>query len=752
LLVAYWVIAVTGLLLTQYLFGFYRDTPTGIAALGRKWMAKWDASPESIGGFSYGKLALVSVLGMFLEMLMIRWISSEIGIFAYFKNFVLVACFFGFGVGCYFSRRRINLAAFLGPVVFLAALVKVPWPDLRQLVSILPNMLGSSSDVQIWGVPTIPNAWLPMLLALSITVPLFLMVVFTFVPVGQLVAWYLEHSPEGIRAYTVNVGASLAGILAFTAVCFLELPPAVWFSIVGVLVVALFWSMPALRWASVVLLGVCVGLVSLGPGHGSVTYWSPYQKLTVTPVQTNGEITSYELNTNDSWYQHIVNLSPEFVAAHPTVFARDPIEWNSYNLPYRFYERPHSVLVLGAGTGNDVAAALRNGAEQVVAVEIDPKIVDLGRKLHFEKPYDSPRVRLVVDDARSYVQNGHEKFDLIVFSLLDSHTTSSNFSNIRIDNYVYTQEALKAARNLLQPDGLLIIKFWTDAPWIAGRLQALLTTAPGQSPLQVQSGGDYATPGRFFLSGSQPRLAGDLQKPEIQAYIAAHQNFSVVSASPTTDNWPYFYQHEPGLPLNVILISCLVLGVSWWFVRRTGSGKLHLNGHFFCLGAGFLLLEVQIVSKIALLFGTTWLVNSMVVSALLLLIMAANATVQRIPAFPPWIAYAGIFLSGLVAFSLPLERFFFASALLKALAALGVLCLPAYFAGIVFARSYANAHFNSEALGSNILGALLGGVLESLSFWTGLRALVLISLAFYVLSAVFLRTGQKAPAQPVRAH
>jgi len=92
--------------------------------------------------------------------------------------------------------------------------------------------------------------------------------------------------------------------------------------------------------------------------------------------------------------------------------------------------------------GNDVAAALRNGAGHITAVEIDPLILKLGKQLHFEKPYSSSRVQAVQDDARSYVQNSKERFDLIVFSLLDSHTTNSHFTNIRIDNYVYTLEAL----------------------------------------------------------------------------------------------------------------------------------------------------------------------------------------------------------------------------------------------------------------------------------------------------------------------
>jgi protein-L-isoaspartate O-methyltransferase len=123
----------------------------------------------------------------------------------------------------------------------------------------------------------------------------------------------------------------------------------------------------------------------------------------------NGELESYEIRTNDSWYQQIYNLSPEFIAKHPERFQDVPPEWNPYNLPYRFYRNPGSVLVLGAGTGNDVAAAVRNGGQRVVAVEIDPMIQQLGRELHFEKPYSSPRVSVVINDARSYLENSHDK-------------------------------------------------------------------------------------------------------------------------------------------------------------------------------------------------------------------------------------------------------------------------------------------------------------------------------------------------------
>jgi spermidine synthase len=742
--VAFVLVTFLGILSIQYLFGFYQERLTGVARLGRSSVVKWDFEPQHLGGFSYRLLILFSMLGMFLEMMMIRWVSSEIGIFAFFKNFVLVACFFGFGLGCYFSKRRINLLALFLPLLLLCLLIKLPWRPLRTLIAILPALLGSSTEVQIWGVPSVPTSVPTMVSAMLITVPIFGLLVFCFVPFGQIVGWLLEHAPQGIRGYSVNVVASLAGIALYTLLCFWYTAPVVWFLTFGVLLAASIWKVPRLRWTTLILSLVCLGLVSIPPSDRGKTYWSPYQKLSLKPVVDAGETISYEIATNDSWYQHIVNLSPNFVQRHPELLDGQPLEWNSYNLPYRFSGSPKSVLVLGAGTGNDVAAALRNGAQHVTAVEIDPLILKLGRQLHFERPYDSPRVSTVVDDARSYIQNGQEKFDLIVFSLLDSHTTSSHFSNIRIDNYVYTVEALQSARKLLLPDGLFVVKFYVETPWIAGRLQGLLAAVFSQTPLQIQSKTVYGTPGRFFIVGSEQKLNAALLDPATADFVRNNKDFRLAKASLTTDDWPYFYQHEPGVPLSIILISLLVVAMAFWFVGRTADGTLRLHWHFFFLGAGFLLLEVQIISKVALLFGTTWLVNSIVVAALLLLIVAANATAAQFPAISRSIAYAGIGIAMAIAYLTPMQRLFFPSPWLKALVALAMLCSPVYFAGIIFIRSFAHVHFSSEALGSNLLGALVGGILESLSFWTGLRALLLISAVLYAFSALTMKKGSRS--------
>jgi spermidine synthase len=743
---AFFGVVLLGIAANAYLVGLFHPVSPGTGGISRRWARKWESSPQDFGGFSWWRLAVWSFLSLFFELVMIRWISSEIRVFAYFKNFVLIACFLGFGLGCYLCRRRINLLLMVVPLLTFTLIIKLPWESLRAFISAIPAYVGASSQVHVWGVPS--EFSFPLLAAaMAVIVPFFGLICFMFIPLGQLVGWYLENNNSGITAYSVNVIASLAGIILYTLLCFLYQPPVTWFLIAGLILAGLLWRVPTLRWGMVVAFVLCLGLLRIGPGKDHSTYWSPYQKLTLIRREISGEPVGYELSTNDSWYQQILDLSPEFVKAHRELFKNVPIEWNAYNIPYHFFPQPPSVLVLGSGMGNDVAAAVRNGAKQVTAVEIDPLILALGEKLHPEHPYSSPLVHKVKDDARSYLQNSSDRFDLIVFSLLDSHTTSSHFSNIRIDNYVYTLEALQAAKKLLRQDGIFIIKFQVDTPWIAGRLHGLLQSVFGRAPLQLEADSSYiayTTGGRFFISGSEHRIQEALSDRRLAAYIAKHSDFQMSTAALTTDDWPYFYQHEPGLPASVIIISVALIILCWMLLRDTGAGLRSTRWHFFFLGAGFLLLEAQIISKMALLFGTTWTVNSIVISGLLLLIVAANFLIQFVPRFPAGIAYVGIFLTLFVSYAVPLEKLFFAAMWAKVLTAMIVLCLPVFFAGIIFVRSFAREGFRGEALGSNLMGSMVGGILESASLWTGIRFLLVVAALLYLASWIALAVEKPA--------
>jgi SAM-dependent methyltransferase len=384
--------------------------------------------------------------------------------------------------------------------------------------------------------------------------------------------------------------------------------------------------------------------------------------------------------------------------------------------------------------GNDVAAALRSLAGYVTAVEIDPLIYAKGKQLHFERPYHSDRVEFLVDDARSFVQHTEEKFDLVVFSILDSQTTSSYYTNIRLDSYVYTVEAMEATKRLLAPDGLFVMSFSSERPWFTRRLRDVIILAFGKEPLMVQ------TNVSFFVVGPGNRAEAALASdPELKQFVANHSTIALAEADPITDDWPYLYQQHRGIPVIVWLLSIGLIGVCWLtFKKQSAEG---IKWHFFFLGAAFMLLEVQIISKSALLFGTTWLVNSIVITSLLLFILLANLVISLIPRLSERFAYWGLFGTLALGYLVPTNILFYESLLTRGAVATMLYCSPVFFAGLVFISSFKRAGFRAEAFGSNLLGALVGGLLDSLSYLIGIKALVMVAALLYLLSFVTMRRG-----------
>ena len=225
-----------------------------------------------------------------------------------------------------------------------------------------------------------------------------------------------------------------------------------------------------------------------------------------------------------------------------------------------------------------------------------------------------------------------------------------------------------------------------------------------------------------------------MQEPGLRHHLETHANVLIEDALITTDDWPFFYQHAPGLPSSVILISLVLVAVCWSVMKRTAVPVSEIAWPFFFLGAGFMLMESQIVSRMALLFGTTWVVNSITISGLLLLIVVANMLERAGLSIPTPAAYGGLFVAILVAYMVPVSSLLIESRAERIAAAVAVLCSPVFFASILFIRAFAAAGFRGAALGSNLLGALVGGLLESLSMWVGLRSLLFIALLMYVLA------------------
>ncbi|MBN1205517.1 MAG: methyltransferase domain-containing protein [Myxococcaceae bacterium] len=678
------------------------------------------------------RLAVISFLTLFAELAFIRWLSAETRFFGFYKNMVLISCVMGLGAGATLGKGGTWGRWFMPAVAAFSLVVLLVSPQLVRLTPL-------SGDEFIW-VPQ-DNQTSPVWFYLAF-LAFFVLNTAVFFAGGQAVGAAFEKVPS-LRGYSINLLGSLAGTVAFAVMSYLQLGPVWWFSVTLVLGAAMTWSDRPVRLATGGL-GI-VSLVLLGfLSQGSS--WSPYYKITVDPYRTpDGAPWGAWINTNTSYHLSALDLSEQFLAAHPDASKSYPPAY--YNLPYRFL-RPKRVLVLGAGAGNDVAAAIRNGAESVTAVEIDPVIAEFGRRLHPEKPYDSERVRVVVDDARAYLQKSTNSYDLIVYGLLDSHTVLAAMSNVRLDNFMYTRESFERARSLLAPNGMIALSFssgWGQSYWILRRIAFMLEQVFGKRPVILDVGYDR---GVVFLAGpGAPTNVEEFVDPKRLELARAKLD---AGSTPTaelelTDDWPFMYLKSRTVPIEYWIMAAVVLVMAAVMIFRLNpAGQRSFDAHFFFLGAGFLLVEVRNLAELSLLFGSTWVVNTFVISGVLLMALLANLVAARWR-INLYLAFALLGVAVAASLFSPVKYLSGAAPWVKIIVGTGILSLPFLFSGLVFSTSFRDTPSTSVAYGSNLLGAVAGGLLEHASLALGIRSLSAIALVLYVLAFVTLsRKGTKA--------
>jgi len=668
-------------------------------------------------------LFVISGLGLFFELAVIRWITAEVRLLSYFKNLALLAAFLGLALGYAVAGRRREVASTFAPLLFLLMLVVVV---VGRVLSPLGLTYPGSADEFFWYTASV-SYWLTLLVFLLTLVSFFVLTMLVFVPLGQAAGLEMaRHAP--VPAYVINLLASLAGVWAFSALSLWQTPPAVWFGL-GLAGLLVYWRQRNLLTRSTVgWFGLTlVGLIISGQGE----LWSPYQRLQVSELYlaraSTGEPikVGYNLNIQQVFYQRAIDLSPAFLARLNGDIPEMEDSANSYNLPFRLAPPGSRVLIVGAGMGNDVAAALRNDAGAVDAVEIDPAILKLGQQLHPERPYADRRVTPIVDDARSFLKASAEVYDIIAFGLLDSHTLLSGLSNVRLDSFVYTVESFQQVKAHLKPDGLAAITFavMPGFDWIEERLGRMLTHVFGPGRVYVF----HSTAGTTFVAGNVPqhqltRLALRVWQPDpAQADLPL-----------STDDWPYLYLRQQQVPAaywQVLVAIGLVCAV---VIGRAFSGALRPSAHFWLLGAAFLLVEFKSVTEFALLFGTTWLVNALAISGVLLMVLAANLIVLRGVRINVALAYGLLFVSLIGVYLFPLEVLTGLPPLLRAGLSMIVLSLPLFFAAMIFSDSMRRVGEAPGPLASNLIGSTTGGVLEYGSLVWGIKSLYLFAALTYV--------------------
>lgn len=683
-------------------------------------------------------IALAAGVGLYLELAFIRFHASCFQLFAFFKNFSLLSCFLGLGIGYALGGRRhlytpLVLPLLAGQGILLHALRYTGVAGLlhNPIAEHLALGLQQSQD------------WVHAGTVYGFLFFVFSLNALSFIPLGQLASRLMGRSPRLI-AYSWNLVGSLAGILAFYALSLVWAPPAVWLGLGALALLPLVRSHLATAAVSAVAL-VCVVGTSFRTGQYDL--YSPYQLLSVKL----GREPYPEVYVNHVYFQKILKLDRP---PRPGDASRSEEAYAYYNLPYALKPQPQDVLIVGAGTGNDVAAAVRHGAEHIDAVEIDPAILSMGRRMHPESPYQSPAVNAIVNDARAHLRHSSRKYDLIVYGLLDSHTLLSGMSGVRLDSYIYTVEAFREARARLKEGGLICLTFVMIRPELGRKLYLMLEEAfDGQQPLVIRT--TYDGGAAFIIGDGADRAAlaaavpGDL--PDVTAIAASPE----LVADKSTDDWPFFYMPVRSYPVSYAIMVVTLLAVAFVFVRRLiPAGPGGFSVPCFLLGAGFMLLETKAITELALFYGSTWVVVGVVIAAILVMAFLANLLLIRLGKINSALVYGLLLLSLGARLGLDLTGAGAGSVWTDRVLMTAILTLPLFFAGLAFSSELKKAPSVGVALSSNLLGAMLGGCLEYNSMYFGYRSLYILALVLYALaflSSIMRRKTAPAPAAPPAA-
>lgn len=685
-------------------------------------------------------LFLVSALSLFVELVFIRWAASELRMLAFYKNFALIAAFLGLGLGFAYRRRSPDgqlFEKYFFPLLTASVLLLLIFGRTSLGDLILLNRSGA--EEYIWaGTIDIQNPLITTLLDVlfyAILLFLFLVITVLFIPLGELTARKFSAF-QALPAYTINVLGSLTGILIYTLISFLEWTPPVWYLLVCLSGLYYLWQItPRSRMIQFGCAVLPILLTFIWPTGSERTLWSPYYRIDINPeyARTGDEVLlGYELAVNKSWHQRMWNLDADFVEQnYPAAPQHFDNYLTEYDAPFQSTTNLNDVLIVGAGAGNDVAAALRAGARHIDAVEIDPTILRIGKDMHFENPYNDPtQVEQIVQDARSFFRRDDKQYDLIVFGRLDSHTLFSTASSVRLDNFVYTQESLFDVRDRLKEDGMLALSFGVPPgnEWVGERIYRTLSDVFGHSP-QVY---EFPNHNILFLISLKTIPTQILNNK----FIQYHQEYPYRSdLNPVTDDWPYLYLQSRRIPSPYLIGLLGVILISLLLTRRVIPDFRQVNAHFFFLGAAFFLLETKSITQMALLFGSTWIVNAVVIAAILLMIIIANLLVIKFEITNPDPFYICLILGLVVNYLVPVSTFLELPLVLRITLSTITQVIPIFFAGMVFAITFNKVKSIENALGSNLIGAVFGGIFEYASLALGLRSLYLLAIAFYLLSA-----------------
>lgn len=666
---------------------------------------------------------LSAAASLALELSVIRWQGAVWEIFAFYKNFTLLACFAGLGLGYALAGHKQIPAILFMPVlalqIFYLIFLRNAFDSLWLISIVTPVMEQLNMGFSTASHP----AQLVATYCFLITV--MLLTVFPFIPVGQVCGRLLERMPP-LKAYGFNLLGSVAGVALTMALGYFWTPPLIWL-LPCIMVFIWLQSYSVKNTMIATAFAAIISLTLVWPtSFGYEKIYSPYQLLE-RGASHNGLMM---IRAAGHYYQRVHDLSEGAVKAYPEK------KWIAqyYEIPYTLPTALDQVAVVGAGTGNDVAAGLRRGAGHVDAIEIDPAILALGKRYHPENPYNDPRVSSIAEDARSFLRTTKKQYDLIVYGLLDSHTLLSHASSVRLDSFVYTIEGFKDARARLKENGVMSLSFCILSPKIGRKIYLMMEEAfDGNPPICVRANYDGSVTYAQAKNGGL-KFSDELFKTTQFTDNTKKYADPALKADPSTDEWPFFYMPERIYPVSYLWMILLISAVSLvlflsFSIERPRKSLLP----FFFMGSGFMLVETKAITELGLVLGNTWQVIGVVISAILMMAFLANFAVMKFGIKKPAFSFAMIIAALGVGLAMSNG---YSSDISGKLLAIVILTLPMFFAGIAFSTMVSQSISLSGALSVNLFGSMCGGLLEYNSMYFGFNALYWMAMAFYLLAMI----------------
>jgi len=541
-------------------------------------------------------------------------------------------------------------------------------------------------------------------------------------------------------AYSYNLIGSIIGVALFTLLSFFWTPPEIWitFSFFFLLIFLHNFSIPKF---STIISFFLLLIVLISYDRSTVKereFYSPYQNISVIFSNSNKPLT---IKSSHIWFQTPLNLSNEYY--------RDKNEfWSSfYSFPFNIaLEKPEKIMIVGSGSGNDVAAAIRSDIKEIDAVEIDPVITELGKNFHPENPYNSKNVNVYVNDARNSIKYAKEKYDLILYSVLDSHSNLSGKGGIRLDSFVYTLESFQEAKTKLKENGYLVLSFAISTRELGIKINKMLKQAFGEDADPVIFG-PYKNKVDEFVEGIYIFVV----PKNLKKFNFDNDNFFITDVFSdkeynkeidiSTDDWPFFYMSKKVYPTSYLLVIFLIFISSLLMIKKTTNLKMsNFSPTCFFLGAGFMLMETKGITEVAKIYGGTWIVISVIILVILFMAFLANLFIVKKVKLNEIQIYTLLVLSIIFSYfsaDLKIENYSLALALiLNPL----ILTLPVFFSGLAFSTELKKIKSSSIALSSNILGALFGGLVEYNSMYFGFKFLYLLAILIYISAFLFSKS------------